>query len=172
MLQVLGPVAGFGIEQDETGVYLVLRLGGSVGDGYRGVARSIEGRGQVVAHQAGVATFARLRPAHSLRIAQSAVPATYHNPDCAEPRTRARGARPGTKRSAGVAGAELRPRSGRTNTMPCGFGTGAVCDAPVARNLRTARSCPAEGRPKGSAPQGLTGKKKMWKGSGWALDQP
>ena len=32
----------------------------------------------------------RLRPAHSLRIAQSAVPATYHNPDCAEPRTRAR----------------------------------------------------------------------------------
>ena len=32
----------------------------------------------------------RLRPAHSLRITQSAVPATYHNPDCAEPRTRAR----------------------------------------------------------------------------------
>ena len=26
-------------------MYLVLRLGGSVGDGYRGVARSIEGRG-------------------------------------------------------------------------------------------------------------------------------
>ena len=35
-----------GIEQYETGVYLVLRLGGSVGDGYRGVARSIEGRGR------------------------------------------------------------------------------------------------------------------------------
>lgn len=82
MLQVLGPVAGFGIEQDETGVYLVLRLRGDIGDNGRGVACSIEGRGQVVAHQAGVATFARLRPAHSLRIAQRAVPATYHNPDC------------------------------------------------------------------------------------------
>ena len=42
-------------------MYLVLRLRGDVGDGNRGVACSIEGRGQVVAHQAGVATFARLR---------------------------------------------------------------------------------------------------------------
>ena len=38
-----------------------------------------------------------------------------------------------------------RPRSGRTNTMPCGFGTCAVCNALRARNLRTARSCPAKG---------------------------
>ena len=67
---------------------------------------------------------------------------------------------------------QRRPRSGRTNTMPCGFGMCAVCNALRARNLRTARSCLAEGRPKGSAPQGLTGNKKMWKGSGWALDQP
>ena len=61
LLQVLGPVAGLGIEQDEAGVYLVLRLRGDIGDNDRGVACSIEGRGQVVAHQAGVATFARLR---------------------------------------------------------------------------------------------------------------
>ena len=60
-MQVLGPVAGFGIEQDETGVYLVLRLRGDIGDNDRGVACSIEGRGQVVAHQAGVPTFAWLR---------------------------------------------------------------------------------------------------------------
>lgn len=42
-------------------MYLVLRLRGDIGDNDRGVACSIEGRGQVVAHQAGVPTFAWLR---------------------------------------------------------------------------------------------------------------
>ena len=52
------------------GVYLVLWLRGNVWYGNRGGACSIEGRGQVVAHQAGVATFARLR---ELDLGQQAV---------------------------------------------------------------------------------------------------
>ena len=51
-------------------MYLVLRLRDDILNYNCGVACSIEGRGQVVAHQAGVATFAWLR---ELDLGQQAV---------------------------------------------------------------------------------------------------
>ena len=112
----------------------------------------------------------RLRPAHSLRIAQSAVPATYHNPDCAKPRGRARSTRPGTRRSAGAAGAELRPQAGQTIVPRCrkAVSVWRAFGPTIRKRLEVA--CRRHLRSRDSSLG--SGAYQMWKGSGWALDQP
>ena len=65
---------------------------------------------------------------------------------------------------------KVRPEAGRHNALPLRDGRSLRCQR-LAILARHGVALPQAAR-QGCAPQGLTGKQQMWKGFGWALDQP